>query len=78
MDLLNQIGLTGLSLEALSQREEAFLAMDVDTFKEAIETYLNESQMIYIVVGNAKTLLSQMTELGYGEPVMLDTYGQRR
>ena len=52
--------------------------MDVDTFKEAIETYLNESQMIYIVVGNAKTLLSQMTELGYGEPVMLDTYGQRR
>ena len=78
MDLLNQIGRTGLSLEALSQREEAFLAMDVDTFKEAIETYLNESQMIYIVVGNAKTLLSQMTELGYGEPVMLDTYGQRR
>ena len=78
MNLLDQIGRLGLSHETLRQREEALSAMNVDTFKRAIETYLNESQMVYVVVGNANTLLSQMTELGYGDPVMLDTYGQRQ
>ena len=38
---------------------------------------LDESQMIYVVVGDAETQLCRMAELGYGEPVALNIYGRR-
>ena len=40
-----------------------------------IEKYLNEQQMIYLVVGDAKTQLGRIKELGYGEPILLDIHG---
>ena len=48
----------------------------LDDFRDVITTYLDESQMIYVVVGDAETQLGRMAELGYGEPVVLDIYGR--
>lgn len=76
--VLGRMSLLGLSPEVLEQQRETLLAMTLDDFTEVIETYLDESQMIYVVVGDAKTQLGRMAELGYGEPVLLDIYGRRR
>lgn len=43
----------------------------------AIENFLDEQEMIYLVVGDAATQLKRMSELGYGEPIMLDMDGNR-
>jgi zinc protease len=76
--MLGRMSLLGQSPEVLEQQRETLLAMTLDDFTEVIETYLDESQMIYVVVGDAKTQLGRMAKLGYGEPVLLDIYGRRR
>ena len=58
--------------------QETLLAMTQDDFREVINTYLDESRMIYLVVGDADTQLGRVAELGYGEPVVLDIYGRRQ
>ena len=41
----------------------------------AIETFLDEQEMIYVVVGDAASQLDRMEGLGYGEPILLDSDG---
>jgi zinc protease len=41
----------------------------------AIETFLDEQEMIYLVVGDAASQLERMKDLGYGEPIVLDSDG---
>jgi zinc protease len=43
----------------------------------AIEDYLNEQEMIYLVVGDAESQLERMSQFGYGEPILLDIDGNR-
>ena len=43
--------------------------------EQVINQYLNEQQMIYLVVGDAKTQLKRMKGLGYGEPIVLNIDG---
>jgi zinc protease len=50
--------------------------MTQDDFRDVITTHLDESRMIYVVVGDAETQLGRMAGLGYGEPVVLDIYGR--
>ena len=73
-----------LELEAASHQTprrvkmvaRTLLGMTQDDFREVIDTYLDESQMIYVVVGDAETQLDRVAELGYGEAVLLDIYGR--
>ena len=77
LELLGRMSQLGLAPEVLRQQQEILLAMNLEDFREIIETYLDANRMVYVVVGDARTLLARMSELGYGEPVLLDTYGQR-
>ncbi|MBF7073882.1 insulinase family protein [Glaciecola sp. MH2013] len=43
----------------------------------AIDSFLAEQEMIYLVVGDAATQLSRMESLGYGKPILLDTDGNK-
>lgn len=43
----------------------------------AIEDYIDEQDMIYVVVGDALTQLERMSALGYGEPILLDIDGNK-
>ena len=56
--------------------QELLLGMTQDDFRDVITTHLDESRMIYVVVGDAETQLGRMAGLGYGEPVVLDIYGR--
>ena len=61
-----------------SRKAVTLLGMTLDDFHEVIDTYLDESRMIYVVVGDAETQLGRVPELDYGEPVVLDIYGRRQ
>ena len=45
--------------------------------KRVIGDYLGENEMLYIVVGDAKTQLPRLQGAGLGEPVILDRKGDR-
>ena len=76
LGLLRRMSRLGLPPDFLERDQETLLGMTLDDFRDVITTYLDESQMIYVVVGDAETQLGRMAELGYGEPVVLDLYGR--
>ena len=78
LGLLRRMSRLGLPPDFLERDQATLLDMTQDDFREVITTYLDESRMIYLVVGDAETQLGRVAELGYGEPVVLDIYGRRQ
>ena len=78
LGLLRRMSRLGLPPDFLEHDQRTLLEMTQDDFREVITTYLDESRMIYVVVGDAETQLARIAEVGYGEPVLLDIYGQAR
>jgi len=72
LGLLRQMSRLGKPADFVERDQETLLAMTRDDFRAAITTHLDESQMIYVVVGDAETQLDRMVELGLGEPVVVD------
>ena len=46
--------------------------MTVDRIKALAQKYLNANKMIWLVVGDAKTQLPRLKELGFGDPVLIN------
>jgi len=76
LGLLRRMSRYGLATDFVERDQETLLAMTLEDFQDVITTYLDESQMIYVVVGDAETQLDRVAELGYGEPVVRDLYGR--
>ena len=45
--------------------------MTVEKVKNLSEKYLNADRMIWMVVGDAKTQLARLKELGFGDPIVI-------
>lgn len=56
------------------QREE-LLGLKLEDAHALIDEHLNEDQMIYVIVGDAKTQRRGVRKLGRGRPIMLDRKG---
>lgn len=56
-------------------REDIVREMDVGSIQVLAEKYLDSSQMIWLVVGDAATQKDRLGALGLGEPVLLDREG---
>ena len=78
LGLLRRMSRLGLPANFVERDQETLLGMTQADFREVIDTYLDESRMIYVVVGDAETQLGRVAELGYGEPALLDLYGRPR
>jgi zinc protease len=75
LGLLRRMSRYGLAADFVELDQDTLLAMTLEDFRGLIETHLDESRMIYVVVGDAATQLERMAELGYGDPVLLDVDG---
>jgi len=53
-------------------REQGVKDMTVEDVKALADKYINPNEMIYLVVGDAKTQLKKLNKLGFGEPVLLN------
>jgi len=76
LTLLREMSRLDLPADFLERQQDELLAMTRDDFRALIDTYLDERQMVYVVVGDAATQLERLTALGYGEPVRLTIYGE--
>ncbi|MFQ3248676.1 M16 family metallopeptidase [Glaciecola sp.] len=61
----------------IEQEQNFVINAELIDVQSAIENFLDEQEMIYLVVGDAESQLKRMSQLGYGEPILLDIDGNR-
>ncbi|WP_427452396.1 M16 family metallopeptidase [Litorimonas sp. WD9-15] len=77
---LRNIGRYGLSTTYVEEEQAELVEMTEADFKRIAEEYLNESEMIYVVVGDKDTQFGPVQDFadttGKGDVVELDIYGE--
>ncbi len=73
--LLNRIALHDLPHDIVAQETAMLQAMDTAAFQETIDTYLDEAEMVWVVVGDGATQRDRIAAFGYGDPIELDYNG---
>ncbi|MGB7394903.1 MAG: pitrilysin family protein [Pricia sp.] len=76
LGILWDIGKYGKPMDYIEQEQTRLMEMELKDFKGIIDQYLNESQMIYLVVGDKETQFAEVKKLGK-EVVELDIYGNK-
>jgi zinc protease len=72
LNMLENISKYGWKHDYVKEREKIVNAMTVDEIKRLAGKYLNADKMIWLVVGDAKTQMPRLKELGFGDPVLLN------
>ncbi len=72
LGLLENVSKYGWSPSYIKDREQIVKAMTLPQIQALSKKYLDPSKMVWLVVGNAKTQLPRMKDLGYGEPVQIN------
>ena len=63
-------------MDYVDKEQELLASMTLEDFKTVINKYINENNMVYLVVGDKATQLSEVKKLG--KPVIqLDIYGNK-
>ena len=73
--MLEDIAMYGLPYDYVRQEEEEIRAMTLERHRDLAQQYLDPDHMIYLVVGDARTQLPRLRQLGLGNPVQLDEAG---
>jgi zinc protease len=73
--LLNRIARQDLPHDVVEREQALLVAMTKADFQRVIDQYLDEKQMIWVVVGDGATQRNLVAEFGYGEVVELDRRG---
>jgi zinc protease len=71
LGMLENISKYGWRPDYVKDREQIVKAMTLPKIQALSQQYFDPSKMVWLVVGDAKTQLPRMKELGYGEPVLL-------
>lgn len=71
LNMLENISKYGRKYDYVKDREQIVKAMTVARIKELSAKYLNADKMIWLVVGDAKTQLPRLKELGFGDPIVI-------
>ncbi len=72
LGMLNNISKYGWKYDYVKGREAVVKAMTVNQIKALSSRYLDANKMYWLVVGDAKTQLPRLKELGFGEPILLN------
>lgn len=72
LDMLTNISNYGFADDYAKQREAIVNNLSVEDVKALIENYIKPNQMIYLIVGDAKTQLEKLEGLGFGKAILLN------
>ncbi len=72
VSMLNLIAAYDLPFDYIKQEERTVLDMTAEKHQALAQKYIQPEKMIYLVVGDAKTQMEGLSELGLGEPILLD------
>ncbi len=73
--MLQDISTFNLPQDYIKQEETAAEQMTLDKAKSIYTKYFNPENMVYVIVGDARTQFPRIKEAGLGEPIMLDKEG---
>lgn len=71
LGMLDNISKYGWRADYVKEREGIVKAMTLPRVQALSQKYLDPSKMVWLVVGDAKTQLPRMRELGFDEPVVI-------
>lgn len=71
LNMLENISDYGWSPNYVKDREQIVKDMTIDRISELANKYANPDKMIYLVVGDAKTQIERLKNLGFGTPVLI-------
>lgn len=71
LGMLDNISKYDWAPDYVKAREQIVKTMTLEQIKALSQKYLDPNKMIWLVVGDAKTQLPRLKELGFGEPVLL-------
>lgn len=71
LEMLEDISKYGWKYGYVKDREQIVKGMTVAQIKDLSQKYLNADKMIWLIVGDAKTQLPRLKELGFGEPILI-------
>ena len=74
-NMLNQIGAYELPFDYVRQEENVTREMTLEQHRELAQRYIQPDHMVYVIVGDARTQLPRLRQLGLGNPVQLDVMG---
>lgn len=72
LNLLENISEYGWKPDYIIEREKIVGNMTVDRIQELARQYADPNKMIWLVVGDAKTQLKRMEQLGFGKPILIN------
>ena len=71
LGMLDNLSKYGWRANYVKDREQIVKAMTLAQIQALSQRYLDPAKMVWLVVGDAKTQLSRMKDLGFGEPVLI-------
>jgi zinc protease len=71
LNMLDNIGKYGWKYDYVKDREQIVRGMTVKQITDLSNKYLDPNKMIWLVVGDAKTQLPRLKELGFGDPILI-------
>ena len=72
LGMLDNVSKYGWRANYVKDREQTVKAMTLPQIQSLSQKYLDPSKMVWLVVGDAKTQLPRMKDLGFGDPVLID------
>jgi zinc protease len=66
LNMLENISNYGWAADYVKKREQVVKNMTVEDIRKLAQAYLNVNKMVWLIVGDAKTQLPRMLELGFG------------
>ncbi|MGX9218679.1 M16 family metallopeptidase [Massilia varians] len=72
LGMLDNISKYGWRADYVKDRERIVKSMTLPQVQALSQKYLDPSKMVWLVVGDAKTQLPRMKELGFDEPVLIE------
>ncbi len=69
--MLENISKYGWKYDYVKGREQIVKSITVQQIKDLSQKYLNADKMILLIVGDAKTQLPRLKELGFGDPILI-------
>ncbi|HBY01766.1 MAG TPA: insulinase family protein [Rikenellaceae bacterium] len=71
VEMLDDIASYNMPFDYVKQQEAEIKNMTVEKAKEVIQKNLNVNEMVFVVVGDAKTQMKPLESLGLGKPVLV-------
>ena len=72
LNILQTMSTNGWDADYITRRQQIVRDITLDEITRLARTFANPGRMVYVVVGDARTQLPRLRQLGFGEPVLVN------